>query len=384
MYFYVASIKKFWEGIEMEIGILSMQRVCNYGSFLQAYALKSLMEDMGHTVSFVDIQEVKRNENQPKESIFLKAWSKRKYIDKYIFKRYQFSKKNKRLIEMFLEMQKKYFDLIPGEDKIISQGCMAVLIGSDEIFNCEPNSKWGVTPQRFGEIPGVTTFSYAASCGYTSIADIDEKDHEIIESALKKMKAISVRDQNTLEFVQHFHIQNAFINLDPVFVYPFEKEIQEADILGYPNRPYMVIYAYHNRIEDVKEISAIQKYAKTHGLRTIAIGGSLPWCDEFAVIQPFQVLVYFQHAKCIVTDTFHGTVMAAKLNKPFAALVRESNRNKLGDLFRRVGIEAHRVDNVENLGKILDMPVNYQITNKIIETERKKAIQYLHAICELA
>ena len=37
-----------------KIGIMSMQRVINYGSFLQAYALKTTLEKMGHNVEFVD------------------------------------------------------------------------------------------------------------------------------------------------------------------------------------------------------------------------------------------------------------------------------------------------------------------------------------------
>lgn len=35
-------------------GILSMQRIYNYGSFLQAYALKKMMEECGAEVEFVD------------------------------------------------------------------------------------------------------------------------------------------------------------------------------------------------------------------------------------------------------------------------------------------------------------------------------------------
>ena len=37
-----------------KVGILSMQRIINYGSFLQAYALKTLLEEQGHEVQFVD------------------------------------------------------------------------------------------------------------------------------------------------------------------------------------------------------------------------------------------------------------------------------------------------------------------------------------------
>lgn len=36
------------------VGIMSMQRIANYGSFLQSYALKTLIEELGHDVQFVD------------------------------------------------------------------------------------------------------------------------------------------------------------------------------------------------------------------------------------------------------------------------------------------------------------------------------------------
>ena len=39
----------------MKVGILSMQQITNYGSFLQAYGLKSIIEGLGHEVEFIDI-----------------------------------------------------------------------------------------------------------------------------------------------------------------------------------------------------------------------------------------------------------------------------------------------------------------------------------------
>ena len=39
----------------MKVGILSMQQIKNYGSFLQAYALKSTIERLGHEVKFINI-----------------------------------------------------------------------------------------------------------------------------------------------------------------------------------------------------------------------------------------------------------------------------------------------------------------------------------------
>ena len=38
----------------IRVGILSMQRIANYGSFLQAYGLKKIFEEFGCKVEFVD------------------------------------------------------------------------------------------------------------------------------------------------------------------------------------------------------------------------------------------------------------------------------------------------------------------------------------------
>jgi len=40
----------------MNIKIISMQRVVNYGSFMQAYALKKVVESLGHRVTFCDFK----------------------------------------------------------------------------------------------------------------------------------------------------------------------------------------------------------------------------------------------------------------------------------------------------------------------------------------
>lgn len=42
------------DGWMRKVGIMSMQRIANYGSFLQAYALKQLIEELGCKVEFVD------------------------------------------------------------------------------------------------------------------------------------------------------------------------------------------------------------------------------------------------------------------------------------------------------------------------------------------
>ena len=359
----------------MKIGILSMQRVPNYGSFLQAYSLKTIIESKGHKAVFVDIENKKDYLPKRKSKLLIKL-NKIKYVDKYFFKRMKYSEKNKQMAQLFQNVQKKYLGIKP--DKMTSEGCDTVIIGSDEIFNCSPVSYWGISGQRFGDIPGVqNVLSYAASCGYTGQDDMGEDDKALISSALKKLSNISVRDDNTRDFVKKLINKEPEMHLDPVLIYGFEKEIKIGENEGFPDYPYMVVYAYHNRINSKNEINAIRGYAKEKGLKTIAIGGSLPWCDEFAVISPFQVLAYFKHAHCIITDTFHGTVMAAKLNKSFGTIVRESNKNKLDDLLKRLKIENHKLTDINLINKVFDQQDDFKNCNTVIEDGQKRALEYL-------
>lgn len=360
---------------QMRVGIISMQRIFNYGSFLQAYALKRIIQARGHDVQFVDIN-AKEGHIVTQQSKVQRLFERLKKCDEYLLRRMLDSRKNKLLNDLLKREQSCYLGLC--ENHMTEAGCDAVIIGSDEIFNCSSVSQWGIDGQRFGNIPAVgTVISYAASCGHTDLSYMADEDRQEVVSGLQRLKYISVRDKNTYDFVKSVSGREAEINLDPVLIYDFQEEIckGEADLV--PDFPYMIVYAYHNRIESAEEIKAIKGYAQERGLRTIAIGGSLPWCDEFKVLKPFQVLAYFKHASCVVTDTFHGTVFSIKLNKPFAVIVRESNANKLDDLIDRLDAGAHKVKDMKKLKSILDLTDDNERSNAIITAEIKHTYTYL-------
>lgn len=359
----------------MKIGIISMQRINNYGSILQAYALKKLLEIRGHDVGFVDIPPkigyVPHTET--KLSRFINRMRK---IDKYIIRRLADSKKNKIMDQMFSSEQKNMLGL--KNEQMSEKGYDAIVIGSDEIFNCSSISYWGINGKRFGNIPNVSkVLSYAASCGYTDSTDItNDDDLQEIKNGLQNLNYISVRDKNTFQFVQKLNGRNPEINLDPVLIYDFKHEIDSVSPDCLPEYPYMIVYAYHNRIDSSDEIKAICDFAKVNDLRTVAIGGALPWCDEFRVLSPFQVLCYFKNAEYIVTDTFHGTVFSVKMNKRFAVIVRENNANKLDDLILRLKVDRHKVTDINDLSGVLNLNDNYEEANIIIKDEIQHTLEY--------
>lgn len=357
----------------MKVGIISMHRVINFGSFLQSYALKNTIESLGHNCSFIDIK--------PGPQIVTDKDTYNRISKRELFKKFDrhFLKRVRHIfftLRRRNEFKYKYFSwLALTEDHNWDKYYDVVVIGSDEVFNCMQNSKWGISPNLFGgEINAGKIITYAASCGTTTYEKIKEHGIEnIISHYLKNIDIFSVRDKNTVDFIQKLTNKNSIVHLDPVFIYDFEDKIRPVKT----RYNFILIYAYDGRINNQSEISKIREFAKKKRLKTVSVGLYQSWCDKNISVDPFELLSYVKNAEYIVTDTFHGTIFSIKYNKPFATLIRESNKNKLTDLLERLGLLSQRVSKIEDLPKILENKIDYDIINRFIESQREQSIEYL-------
>ena len=356
----------------MKIGIISMQRVHNYGSFMQSYALKRTLEDMGHSCVFLDVvpgkQLVKESQNKTTKSV-------KKYLAKfdiYFFRRiknYIRSKKTGAIFETCLKEE------LGVDEYNTAESCDVVIIGSDEVFNCiQPKSTFGFSPTFFGQ--GINTdriISYAASFGYTTFEALVQKgiDKEIA-GYFKSFDAISVRDKNSLEIVKMLTGIEPTENVDPVIIGKIDDRIVEPK-----DDEYIAVYAYVNRIKDPEEIRSIKQFAKKHGLKTIAVGMYQVWCDKNVYGTPFEMVGYIKKAKYVITDTFHGCVFSIKYQKNFAAFVRSQNYYKLMDLLSRFHLESRLIERPEDLEHILKTAIDNEAIIEKINTETTRSITYL-------
>ena len=72
--------------------------------------------------------------------------------------------------------------------------------------------------------------------------------------------------------------------------------------------------------------------------------------------------------------------MSAKYNKKFAGIVRDSNKNKLEDLLKRLHLENQIVEYPQEILEKLTEDINYDYFNKLIEKEEIKTKEYLKHI----
>ena len=355
------------------VRILSMQQVDNYGSVLQAYSLKKMIEGLGYEVKFIAIQ--KGNDE------VLNTQCSEKDIDKKndCWLKTQMDRIKGKICGRKSRKMFSEFRNSTGLNSLCDDNHFdTCVIGSDEVFNCLQKSKWGFSTQLFGNVNSADkVITYAASCGSTKADNLSDELREAVKNAMSKLSAISVRDKNTAEFVQAVARKEFVYNLDPVAVGNFDDEIQNVSVSSKLPAKFCIVYSYSERFNNPSEIRAISDYCKAKELEIIAPFGKQKWISNYEMLSPFELLKAYQEAECIVTDTFHGTLFGAKYGKKMAVLIRESNRNKLVDLTQRLKIQEHVITNISQLSTVLEKNLDRNRINGILSVERARTLDYL-------
>ena len=361
----------------MRIGIISMHRVVNYGSFLQAFALMKYFEELGHDCHFIDIKD------EDGTFDYLKTYEPKGYWYKSIYRKIKFPVIKRMYVEReFLFKNKLWRILKLSKEYQADFNCDLIVIGSDEIFNICQDSAWGHSLYLFGKgaDKNQRVISYAASFGFTTKNMLIQNGmYDEVQTYLNRLDAVSVRDQNSLDLAKEAYKGEVVKNIDPVLFYDFSNYM--------PNRVkfknYVAVYGYDNRINDAKLIESIQKFAHERGLKTIALGMQQDWCDINYLPEPFELLSLIKNASFVVTDTFHGTIFSIKFQKQFVSIVRESNSQKLIDLLYTFGLGNRRLTNADQLESKLCSTYDTKMVKKRIEEERRHTRIYFERYLSL-
>lgn len=362
-----------------KICILSMQKVDNFGSLLQSYSLKKIIENLNHKVNFIDIKENKDDNKLLCEKINFSEEinakkSKFSKIDKFALNRIIIKCKDKNQNYLFNKFRKNNLNI---SDNCKFEHYDVCVIGSDEVFNCCANKPWGFTSQLFGNIDNADkVITYAASCGSTKYSNLSKDAANKIKETFKNVSAFSVRDKNTEEFVKKLTDKKIINSLDPVLIGNFDEEIKRNSKVKLPKR-FCIIYSYYNRIDSKEEIQVIKEFCKQNDMKIITLGAPQFWTRNHFILNPFELLYAFSRAEFVITDTFHGTIFASKYSKKFATIVRESNKNKLIDLINRLEKNNHLCNNIQDINDIYLIDNDINRTNEICEIAKKESLNYL-------
>lgn len=355
--------------VSKKIGIMSMQRVVNYGSFLQAYALKKMISELGYDYNpmFVDYKYEKKIIESRKKNILCRLWAHRNL--------HQFAKNKHHQIDLASAYHDYLKELQVFCERNYDTKLDTLVIGSDEVFNCMQGYPVGYSRGLFGKgYEKSNVISYAASFGHTKYDELTEKGiANEVASMLSKFKAISVRDENSEKIIKKLLPgRKVYRHLDPVLVGDF------SDVIDKPVKysDYIIVYAYSGRLTKEEE-KEIRKFAKRHNKKIISLGFYQKCADYNLIVEPLDVLAYFKNADFVITDTFHGSVFSIKANTKFCAIIRDSNRNKLTSLLTDLHCKSQVAENISDIEEIYRKRIDFGETNDIIKREMQRSKEYL-------
>lgn len=384
------------KGTDMRIGIMSMQRVINYGSYMQALALKTILQELGHEVVFVDYEA--------KPSI------QHRRSFRYWISRARSLLRNTGLVWTVANLfrrrpigyrtTKEYTDderaFIPALEKLgvdyahphYRTKVDALIIGSDEVFNCLQNAdNVGFSPELFGKNNRAKILlSYAASFGNTTLERLQKYGvGRRVGRYLKKFDALSVRDENSARIVRELTGREPEQHMDPALIGGIENMTWKSNT----ERGYVAVYAYPNRISR-EEGEDIQRFAEKRGLQVLSLCGKqdVEGFENRSGLSPKEILPYIKNAAFVVTDTFHGTIFSIIQHVPFAVYCRRpqdepySNSEKLLDLLCKFELTDRLVSADNDLETIARKEIDFTKSDRIRRKERERTIDYLRLVLE--
>ena len=364
----------------MKIGLLTVPFNNNYGGLLQAYALKSVLTEMGHEVVIVNRR---RNLHTGLKHRVYRLIVRLHLIKDFIKVRTERLSVNTDLfISKYLTpMTDPYFSSTEIR-KCLKYNFDAFVVGSDQVWRYL-YAKDSIGDYFFSFLRGtnIPRFSYAASFG-TDMMDYPDEKRDEVALLLKDFIGVSVREKSGKKLlVNHFAVEPEKIHvvLDPTLLLSVDyyKRLDHKEKL---DSPYLFTY-----ILDESDTStvAIGKIINKTGLHRRDMKAQTGVISKLEVIEPVEKwLSAISDAEFVITDSFHGTVFSIIFNRPFL-VIANSKRGiaRLVDLLSRFNLLDRLVENLNDLrAELLDDQIDWSSVNEKRQTLKEESLQYLQEV----
>ena len=317
----------------MKIAILTLPFHSNYGGVLQAYALQTVLQRLGHEVVVID-KDMFHHRSWLRQQVALGAYLVRKYLLRkdlvYVnLWREDYEKKTvethiRRFIDTHLNILR-----VRDLPKEFPADIDAVVVGSDQVWRPK-YFKWsygcGIEYAYLSflkDLP-IKRVSYAASFG---TADWEYSDEETARcsSSIELFDAVSVREYSAIILCEEKLGRKDVIRMpDPAFL--LDKEDYRSLCTSHSDSGRYLFYYVLDETDETR--SKAESVAKERGLTIKQIKGdvdnpSLPLSSRIkAPVEEWLDCV--MNAEFVFTDSFHACVFSMLFEKPFNVVSNQS------------------------------------------------------------
>ena len=360
------------------IGILTHWIIPNYGAFMQAYALRNVLENLYPDYEVFQIAYMNNTHSKMYYGFEMhelyKMWPLNLSFYKDVFRRL----KRRTEILAIRKFKSYYFDLIPHSDEYNKKSLRKIffdnlVLGSDILWDYSIDF-FDKDRYVFGiGINSDNKISYAASFG--SVKSESKHPQYVIEG-MKSLNAISVRDIKSYNIVMDITARKPEIHADPTLLWDFKND--EMVIDPAVEEPYIAVYGgdyTEEQIKVVKEYCRKQKYKIIH---LESSGDKCSWCDarvEENKMTPFVWCGYIKNAKAIVTSAFHGLMFGLIYEKRILFSSTDFMISKAEWIINYLGLRVLIDD--KSFRQQIKYDWNYKDINTKIDVLKSNSLSYL-------
>lgn len=365
--------------LNKKVSLITLQYVNNYGSVLQTFASQAYLEKFGFEVEVVNYTRNNYRYENLKSS--MKSYYKQKskilripFLADLLVKRWEmiYHKRNK----VFNDFRNKNIKLSKeynSVDELINQPPNAdfYCVGSDQVWNYLYND--GVLPEYFLSYApkNAIKFSLSSSFGFN---EIDDETKEVeIKKYLKDFSLITVRENTGKQILDKMGLTKSHQILDPTLLISKEQWISMFNLKVPRNEDYVLVYQL-NPSKEMNEFS--QKIAKEKNCKLIVISNnirmSIPNAEIIDNPTVNEFLELFLYAKCIITDSFHGTAFSLNFNRDFFSWMPNKYSTRLMSVLEKMELQNRAFLKDDDRWKMIE-PINFDKVNEILNSSREYA-----------
>lgn len=381
-----------------KIGIITFHFPHNVGAVLQCYALQTKLQQMGFDVVVVDYRpEYHTNMYKPLRNPIMESY---RYIHTYKIKgqlnkiyrfgRHCFSILRSNFGYFSIKERQKIFDRFV-EDYLVLSGqyltikelsenppAVDILIsGSDQLWNTDVTN---------GQIDRVYFLDFGSEIirriTYAVSVDIKNNEWNVAIQLMKKLNAVSVREKDSMDSILA-RDSSIPISIQPDPTLLIEKASYDS-IADKANLGEYILF-YGLRTNDTKRLlELLKKTKKVYNLDVIDIS-PIEWHVKpnvrKPVISPTEFICLVRGAKCVITNSFHGTVFSCIYNVPFWVAIPSLKSSRITNLLSQLGLEDRIVKEVYTNDLNAKETIDFKKVNDLLSKLREEGTQYLLINC---
>ena len=335
----------------MKIGILTFHWATNYGAVLQCYALQQKLKDMGYDVEIINYKP-QRFDFSWKRYLFHPSLLKK-------IKRDYVQNKKEKLLDRFrdeyLNLTRRYFSY--KELCEISSKYDAIISGSDQILN--PSfTMFGEgcpTPTYFLNFVNEKTkkIGYAVSFGCTTYP---ETAFSNAKQWITSFDKIGVRENSGLDILESFDYKKDFVIVPDPTILKGKSLFDRLNISIPGIKDYYCVYVLRKNINFDSETKVFYIDETNNPLSM----------EEW--------LGYIAYSKGLITNSFHGMIMAILFHRPFVVLLEKGTGTGMNDRFltllNRIGLIDRIAIDDSMIEPILRATIDWECVDRLMAEYR--------------